>query len=94
MKAFQQRELHTARQAYEREAALAKSRLIQLPKKPAQRRKWLEAVFAQQPQLQPAFTWQNREFKDLTDEDIERHLRKMAELGVLKDVKLPDDDDD
>lgn len=88
---YRQRELKMARESYEQEVMAMKARRVELPQRPESRRRWLAAVFSQQPQLQAAFTMQNRDFSDLTDEDVEAHLRKLDALGVLKDVKLPDD---
>lgn len=68
-----------------------KSRTISLPKTPTARRSLLAAVFAKQPQLAAAFTFQNRGFSELTDEDIENHLRKLALLGVLEGLKPPEE---
>jgi hypothetical protein len=88
---YRQRELKAARESYEQAVVSMKARRVELPKRPDSRRRWLAAVFNQQPQLQAAFTMQNRDFSDLTDEDVEAHLRKLDALGVLKDVSLPDD---
>jgi len=83
-----QRELKKAREGYEQEVLVMKARHIELPERPEDRRGWLAAVFNQQPQLRAAFTMQNRDFSELTDVDVENHLRKLEMLGVLKDVKL------
>ena len=91
VKAHQQRELNRAREAYAQEVESIRTCSIQLPEKPETRRSWLHAVFAQQPRLQAALTMQNREFSELTDEDVEAHLRKLEMLGILKDIKLPED---
>lgn len=88
---YRQRDLKTARESYEREVAAMRTQHVELPNRPESRRRWLTAVFNQQPQLQAAFTMQNRDFSELTDEDVEAHLRKLDALGVLKHVKLPDD---
>jgi hypothetical protein len=93
VKNYQQRELMKAKAAYEQEIAVMSERRVHLPKRPETRRRWLDAVFQRQLQLQAAFTLQNRDFSELTDEDIEARLRKLEVVGVLKDVKLPEDDD-
>ncbi len=92
VRSFQQRELMKAKAAYEQEVAAISRRKVNLPKSPETRRKWLSAVLQQQPQFEVAFTLQNRDFSELTDEDIEAHLKKLEMLGVLKDVRLPEDD--
>jgi hypothetical protein len=90
VKNYEQRELTKAKEAYTQEVASMGVRKIELPTEPRTRRNWLAAVFQQQPQLQAALTMQNREFSELTDEDVDAHLRKLEILGVLKDVKLPE----
>lgn len=93
VKNHQQKQLKRAEEEYEREVAAMKSRHIKLPQTPERRRALLSAVFSRQPQLQAAFTFQNRGFSELTDEDIENHLRKLALLGVLDEMQLPEDDE-
>lgn len=90
VKSHQQRELLKAREAYQQEVASIRNRRIELPSKPETRRNWLQAVFAQQPAL---LTMQNRDFSELTDEDVEANLRKLEILGILKDIKLPVEND-
>ena len=89
VRAYQQQELTRAREGYEREVATLNQQEIELPDDPATRRLWLAAICQQQPTL----TLQNRDFNELTDEDVETHLRKVVMLGFLKDVKLPNDND-
>ena len=84
----QRLELERQQQQYEREVAEMRSRKIVLPATPQRRRQLLSLVFSQRPQLMPAFTFQNRGFSDLTDEDIEKHLRKLVLLGVIKEEDL------
>ncbi len=93
VKNYEQKQLEKAQQEYEREVAAMKSRQISLPKAPEKRRSLLAAIFSQQPQLRAAFTFQNRGFSELTDQDIENHLRKLALLGVLDEMHLPADDE-
>ena len=91
-KEHQQKILAEARQGYQRELASISEGNFHLPKTAAARRTLFLAALAQAPQLQPAFTLQNRELTDLSDEDIESHLRKLAQLGVLKAIRLPEDE--
>jgi hypothetical protein len=90
-KAYHQKILAEARLGYQRELASISAGHFQFPKSPEGRRKWFLAALAQAPQLQPAFTLQNRELSELSDEDIECHLRKLAQLGVLKAIRLPEE---
>jgi hypothetical protein len=91
VKNYHKKQLETAQQEYERELAAMQSRHIKLPKAPAQRRSLLASIFSRQPQLQAAFTFQNRGFAQLTDRDIENHLRKLALLGVLEEISEDDE---
>jgi len=90
VKVYQQKILMEARQGYERELESISEGYFDLPKTAQGRRNWFAAALAQAPQLLPAFTVQNRELTDLSDEDIECHLRKLAQLGVLKAIRLPE----
>ena len=91
-KEYQQKFLAEARQGYERELATISEGNFHLPKTPAARRTLFLAALAQAPQLTPAFTLQNRQLTDLSDEDIECHLRKLAQLGVLRAIRLPEEE--
>jgi hypothetical protein len=91
-KAYQQKFLMEARQGYERELANISEGFFDLPKTAQGRRSWFVAALAQAPQLLPAFTLQNRELTDLSDEDIESHLKKLAQLGILKVIRLPEEE--
>jgi hypothetical protein len=93
VKNYQQKQLEQAQHEYEREVAAMKSRHISLPRAPEKRRRLLATIFSQQPQLRAAFTFQDRGFSELTDQDIENHLRKLALLGVLDEMHVPDDDE-
>lgn len=91
-KEHQQKFLTEARQGYEHELATISEGNFQLPKTAAGRRSLFLAALTQAPQLTPAFTLQNRQLTDLSDEDIECHLRKLAQLGVLKAIRLPEEE--
>jgi hypothetical protein len=78
-----------AREGFRRDTAAMASRSFELPETKDGRRKLFMAAIAQLPQLQPAFTLQNREFKDFSDDDIEVQLRKMALLDLLSGVQVP-----
>jgi len=91
-KAHQQKALVKAHEGYQREIASMSERRFDLPKTAKERKKWFLAAIAQAPQLHPAFTLQNRELSDISDEDIEAHLMKLARLGVLDAINLPEDE--
>ena len=87
----QQVQLIAAREGFRREAAAMAEKSFELPKTKEARRGLFMAAIAQLPQLQPAFTLQNRDFKDFSDEDIEVQLRKMALLDVLSKVQFSEE---
>jgi len=91
-KSHQQKGLVEAKQGHQRELARISEGHFNLPKTPEGRRNWFRAVLAQAPQLQPAFTLHNREFLDWSDEDIETHLKKLGNLGVLNAIRLPEEE--
>lgn len=84
----QQAELIAAKAAYRRQAAAMVEATFELPKTNEGRRALFMTAMSQLPQFQPAFTFQNRDFKDFSDEDIEVQLRKMALLDLLSQVKV------
>jgi hypothetical protein len=88
----QQVQLIAAREGFRREAAALAEKSFELPKTKEARRGLFMAAIAQLPQLQPAFTLQNRDFQDFSDEDIEVQLRKMALLDVLSKVQFSEDE--
>jgi len=88
----QQVQLIAAREGFRREAAAMAQKSFELPKTKEARRGLFMAAIAQLPQLQPAFTLQNRDFKDFSDEDIEVQLRKMALLDVLSKVQFSEEE--
>jgi hypothetical protein len=83
-------QLMAAREGYQRDSAAMAAAEFELPKTLEGKRELFMAAMTQLPRLQPAFTFQNREFKDFSDEDIEIQLRKMALLDLLSKVKLPE----
>jgi hypothetical protein len=88
----QQVQLIAAREGFRRETAAMAQKSFELPKTKEARRGLFMAAIAQLPQLQPAFTLQNRDFKDFSDEDIEVQLRKMALLDVLSKVQFSEEE--
>lgn len=80
---FKKRKLEQARRDYELAASALFSKKYSLPKTPRERRSLLTNVLATQPQIQGMLTVQFRELDQLSDEDIESSLKKLAELGIL-----------
>lgn len=91
-KVHKQRALAEAKAGYQHEITSMSKRRFNLPKTAKGRRNWFLQVLAQAPQLQPAFTIQNRDLSEISDDDIESHLKKLAQLGVLDALSLPEEE--
>lgn len=85
IKSYRQRNLIAAAREYERQTAHAEKRESKIPTSPVQRRKLLDLIFARQPEL---LTFQNREFRDFTDTDVEGLLTDLEDLGALEDLDV------
>jgi hypothetical protein len=84
VKAFKQRALDRALVAYREEVRRYKQKQFVLPEKSADRRELLHSVFNRFPQGEKTFlTLQHREFKNLSDSDVESLLKQLEALGVL-----------
>jgi hypothetical protein len=94
-KTFRQRHLRAAAAEYQRRAASLKRGWLDLPATPGDRRAMLASVFARNPRMESAFlTVQHREFKELSDADVESCLLQLKELGVLDEGDEGDGNDD
>jgi hypothetical protein len=83
-KDHRQRHLRAAAAEYRRLSAAMQTRWVDLPVSPMARRSLLATVLAANPRIETAFlTVQHREFKELSDGDVESCLVQLAELGVL-----------
>ncbi|HEV2855672.1 MAG TPA: hypothetical protein VHC97_22990 [Thermoanaerobaculia bacterium] len=83
---FKRQKLEQARRDYELAASALSTRKYSLPETPLERRNLLTNILTAQPQMQGMLTVQFRELDQLSDEDIESSLRKLAELGILDDL--------
>ncbi len=83
-KAHRQKKLREAKHTYEQRIAEMRTRQYDLPASAAERRDLLAAVFAARPNIQSAMlTTQHRDFRELSDADVETFLKQLKELGVL-----------
>ena len=82
-KAFQQRALVAARKKHQEQTTKISARQFQLPVSPQERRALLNAVIAQHQKAGRMVIAQHREFKELTDEDVESWLQQFGALGLL-----------
>lgn len=90
VKDFKQRALVAAREQHRQKAARLTAQRYQLPASPEERRQLLDAVIAQHQQMGRMLIAQHRDFKELTDDDVESWLQQFGALGLL-DAK-PDTD--
>ncbi len=95
VKAYQQRALHEAQEHYEQRIQTLYRNSFKLPTSTQERRDLLTHVLSLRPDIRAALlTAQHREFKNLSDEDIEGYLKQFQELGVLDDEGLVDGGDE
>ena len=91
LKAFQQRGLVSAQEGYRRRVEQLEGGKYPIPESRQERRS-LFSLILQQPQYAGLVTAQYRDFKDLSDEDIETCLEDLAELGILDEMDKTDDE--
>lgn len=58
-----------------------------IPQDPRERRSLFEKILATFPTMQPALTFQNRDLKSISDNDIEIALKQFEELGAIQDFE-------
>ncbi|MGH9389593.1 MAG: hypothetical protein ACRD1Z_08250 [Vicinamibacteria bacterium] len=84
---YEQRRLREAQKNYDERVGALRARPYALPRAPEDRRKLFDLVMSQKPKIGAALlTAQHREFKDLTDADIQSFLEQLAALGVLDEL--------
>ena len=82
--------LVAAQRAYESQVSQMQARHYDLPTSTSQRRALLAAVLSARPDMRSALlTAQHRDFKELSDVDVESFLRQLKELGVLDTLNIP-----
>ena len=86
----QQRRLREAQKDYNERVRVLRARPYALPRTPEDRRKLFVLVMSRKPEIGSALlTAQHREFKDLTDADIQSCLEQLGALGVLDELQGP-----
>ena len=89
-KDYEQRRLREAQKAYDQRVRTLRARPYALPRMPEDRRKLFVLVMSRKPEIGAALlTAQHREFKDLTDADVQSCLEQLAALGVLDELQGP-----
>jgi glucan phosphorylase len=91
-KEHQQAPLREAQRQYEERLSSMFNKETVLPSTPEERRDLLDGFLARMPEYGSALlTAQHREFKDLTDSDVESLLKQLIELGALDSTSGPGD---
>ena len=80
---FEQRKLHAARHGYRKRSTELRNRQNKLPSTPAERLALLIQA-ARGDERVAKVTARFRDFKDLTDEDVQSALEDLLELGALE----------
>jgi hypothetical protein len=89
-KDYEQRRLREAQKDYYERVRALRARPYALPRTPEDRRKLFVLVMSRKPEIGAALlTAQHREFKDLTDADIQSCLEQLGALGVLDELQGP-----
>jgi len=83
--AYEQRRLRDAEESYRRRVESMRTQSRAIPTTPQRRRELFMIIMTRQPDLGTALvTLQNREFRNLTDADIQSALEQLAALGALQ----------
>jgi hypothetical protein len=83
VRCFGEKRRRAVREQYESHVTSMNQRKRVLPSTYAQLLSLLEAVFTQRPDLQNVLTLQYRDFREMSQEDVESSLIQLYELGVL-----------
>jgi hypothetical protein len=85
VRSFEQRKLHAARHGYRKRSTELRNRRNVLPPTPAERLALLMKAAGSDERV-ARVTARFRDFKDLTDEDVQSALNDLMELGALDGV--------
>ncbi len=92
LKEYRQAPLREAQRKYEQHVAKIVKRNIRLPESAIERRTLLGGFLARKPEIGSSLlTAQHRDFKDLTDADVESYLTQLIELGALENSAETED---
>ncbi len=83
--AVRKKKLADAKGAYEQQVAAMRSRHYEIPATAPRRRELLMSAISRQPSVRSVLTAQFRDFKEMSDADVESALKQLFELGLLKD---------
>lgn len=86
VKRFKQRKLQQARAEYQARVLSMQKRIDPLPQSIQKKRDLLATVFTKNPQFQAILTAAARDFRELSDDDVDLVLKQLQELGALDDL--------
>ena len=92
VKIFKQRALIAAKEQHQREEAHLAAAAFTLPATSAERWELLRQIIAQQQQAGRMVIAQNRDFKEMTDDDVESWLQQFGALGLMVDSEPESDE--
>lgn len=85
IKEYRQAPLREAQRKYEQHVSKIVERDFRLPESAIERRNLLSEFLARKPEFGSSLlTAQHRDFKDLTDTDVESYLKQLMELGAFE----------
>ena len=93
-KKHRKRLLLAAKEEHKRQSAKIREKKFNFSISLEEMRKLLMDTLTKRPNLQSAFTFQNRNFKDLSDEEVELALKQLIELGEIKKDMLGSPDNE
>lgn len=91
IKRHKQQKLREARQEYEARVRSMQSTVYSLPQSMKTKRDLLAAVFKMKPEFRGILTAAARDFRELSDADVDLALRQLQDLGALGDLSSQDD---
>jgi len=84
IKEYRQTPLREAQRKYQEHSSRIATRDFKLPHTAPERRNLLSGFLARKPEFGALLTAQHRDFKDVTDADVESYLKQLMELGALE----------
>ena len=84
IKEYRKAPLLAAQKKYEEHLSRLVTRDFNLPETADERRNLLSGLLARKPEFGSLLTAQHRDFKDVTDADVENYLKQLIELGALE----------
>jgi hypothetical protein len=83
VKQYRQRDLIAAQKSYEERVTALKRKPYNIPDSPAEQRRVLDILIANNASVRTMLTAQFRDFKEVPDSDLRGILEQLIELGIL-----------